>query len=717
MVRCVLDDFRLQTRPSSTKKSVLLETKNSCRTQAHCPLFRPFNQTDIEEQQQLLQQQKTEVSIQQQVDEMAEDSLRTTLRSDNRGRTTVSANIAAEESNTTTTMMMEPLEGILKDPDSSGGGGGGGVDNSQAADKPANWHSRKISWGENDVFQAEGGFESSLPPLPKATTSRSQSAGSARSNESGDVTTTNDADASSSLGSPSIFRANRKYSGGRKIALDDVLRQSPMETEATTYIMRAIEQRELSAAVNPRDRSNSIMSNISDDALHHTLSNVAKRSDDENSSLGSRSAQQEQQTPSSTSSTRRLSLTSSKSPVNAYRRHRRTATMEERLFGLTSAIENAQQMWEEVYVDGAASQQASLEEPFTATINNTMEEPMSSADALQQNASILYHRAKSKRKLLAAGGREGQDENGSHQSDQSSVVSASSRWQKLRSAIVAGSALRDGAAKKADERLVEYDNENSSDDEEVGNVDSQSNGLASSKEQEQDNNDNDNLPGDKIRKEYERKLFREFQDFFDPHKGSVRFFVKLLICYAIIPIIGIAAILFYLAGNPPVGVLANGGVPVNGTLFNEDGEEVASDRYSASWMLLFLLRQILTGSLAKLTEFIVIDFLSIRSKGTVQLFGPWPTLFILQSKGLPFILTTWSIFNFCILYGPAPFFSHWLFFQEYIELFNRSNPSGNIIKSEWNRRILSIGVSVGLVVAIKRFWLGLYLGKQIFCKF
>jgi hypothetical protein len=41
--------------------------------------------------------------------------------------------------------------------------------------------------------------------------------------------------------------------------------------------------------------------------------------------------------------------------------------------------------------------------------------------------------------------------------------------------------------------------------------------------------------------------------------------------------------LFYLAGNPPTGVLINGGRPINGTLINEDGAVVDRGTASASW--------------------------------------------------------------------------------------------------------------------------------------
>jgi formate hydrogenlyase subunit 3/multisubunit Na+/H+ antiporter MnhD subunit len=89
---------------------------------------------------------------------------------------------------------------------------------------------------------------------------------------------------------------------------------------------------------------------------------------------------------------------------------------------------------------------------------------------------------------------------------------------------------------------------------------------------------------------------------------------------------------------------------------------------------------------------------------------------ILQSRGWPFLLFVWGVIDFATLSGARPFFGHWLYWQSTVHLFNDRNPSGNIVNSIWNHRILAIAVSVGTVVSMKRFWLGLYLGRQTFGK-
>lgn len=57
------------------------------------------------------------------------------------------------------------------------------------------------------------------------------------------------------------------------------------------------------------------------------------------------------------------------------------------------------------------------------------------------------------------------------------------------------------------------------------------------------------------------------------------------------------------------------------------------------------------------------------------------------------------------------------FFIFYPLQFNATNPAGNVVESERYLHFLAIGVGVGFIVATKRFWLGLLLGRQTFCKY
>jgi hypothetical protein len=210
-------------------------------------------------------------------------------------------------------------------------------------------------------------------------------------------------------------------------------------------------------------------------------------------------------------------------------------------------------------------------------------------------------------------------------------------------------------------------------------------------------------------------LARDFMDTFKLMNRPLRLFLKAVILYVMVPAIFISAILFYFTGNPPTGILQNGGQPINGTLLNTRGDVVDPDTPSVSWWLLFVcVRQLLMLLLALLMDLILIDFFSIRSGIMYKAFGAWTTLFVLQSRGWPFVVFFWCVFDFALLHGSARFFRHWLFWQNAIPLLNESNPSGHIVDSLWYHRILSIAICISAVVAVKRFIIGIFFGKKTF---
>jgi hypothetical protein len=192
--------------------------------------------------------------------------------------------------------------------------------------------------------------------------------------------------------------------------------------------------------------------------------------------------------------------------------------------------------------------------------------------------------------------------------------------------------------------------------------------------------------------------------FFRPRKDNVWTYIKTVLLYLMFPALGIAAILYYFCENPPTG---KGG--------DKDSSKAGA---SASWWLLFMcVRQVITFSLALGMQGVMIDFLSLGSRVMLRLVGPVITLLIVTAKGWPFIVFWWAIFDFAMLHGEGAFAKHWAFWQDAIDMFNSNNPSGNIVNNEWNTRVLSIAISVSVVVAVKRFVVGLYLGRQTFCKF
>jgi hypothetical protein len=86
------------------------------------------------------------------------------------------------------------------------------------------------------------------------------------------------------------------------------------------------------------------------------------------------------------------------------------------------------------------------------------------------------------------------------------------------------------------------------------------------------------------------------------------------------------------------------------------------------------------------------------------LVGQYFTLLIIMSRGWPFTVFMWSLYDFGMLYGDRPFSKHWGYRQSAIELFNETNPSGNDVANVWNRRVLFIALFVSLASAFPHNW-------------
>jgi hypothetical protein len=72
------------------------------------------------------------------------------------------------------------------------------------------------------------------------------------------------------------------------------------------------------------------------------------------------------------------------------------------------------------------------------------------------------------------------------------------------------------------------------------------------------------------------------------------------------------------------------------------------------------------------------------------------------------------LYDLILLSGDRAYAHHWGYWQDYIGLFNESNPSGNVVDNEWNIRILRLAIFVGVVAAVKRLVVSLFLGRQTF---
>jgi hypothetical protein len=128
------------------------------------------------------------------------------------------------------------------------------------------------------------------------------------------------------------------------------------------------------------------------------------------------------------------------------------------------------------------------------------------------------------------------------------------------------------------------------------------------------------------------------------------------------------------------------------------------------------MRQIITLSIALLLQLVIVDFLSVGTRATLRVFGPVMTLLIVQSRGWPFVFFWWSILDFAFIQEDRERSRHWLFWQNYVGLFNSDNPSGNMVNDPIYTRILILTAVISVLVAIKRFAVGLWLSRNTFSK-
>jgi hypothetical protein len=138
---------------------------------------------------------------------------------------------------------------------------------------------------------------------------------------------------------------------------------------------------------------------------------------------------------------------------------------------------------------------------------------------------------------------------------------------------------------------------------------------------------------------------------------------------------------------------------------------------SVSWWFLFIgVRQVITFSLAYATERLITDYI-VRTLWVVKVLGPIGTLFVAQSKGWPIVTFFWAAYDFMLTYGRHPFNSHWMFWQDAIDLMNANNPSGQVNQSNIYSTILILAMVVSFLVTVKRCYVGLLLGRQTYSRY
>lgn len=159
-----------------------------------------------------------------------------------------------------------------------------------------------------------------------------------------------------------------------------------------------------------------------------------------------------------------------------------------------------------------------------------------------------------------------------------------------------------------------------------------------------------------------------------------------------LPLLGVAALFFYALENPKM--------------------KDTQGRATVSWWLIFVVRQMTTLALAKFTEYVIVDFLSLRSRVMLRLTGSFNTLTLVQARGWPCTLTLWGIYDFLMLAGETDFAEHWLFYQDAIDMFNKENDGGNIVDDDFYRRLLISAIVLGICTSLKRTMVAVNLGQR-----
>jgi hypothetical protein len=460
---------------------------------------------------------------------------------------------------------------------------------------------------------------------------------------------------------PAFPNLHKRIPSDRTITVDDLLHSGPYELEAESNILKALEEHHLQKKPSHeryRSETSTILSGVPDNLAHDF-----SLDEDSHDPRGRQDNSQESRQTSNDAGHTKESLAEQNKPLlNRERQHRRTMTVEDRLAGLTFAMQSLGQ-----------------EQRSPADDKQTMDPSWlgSSAEQLGHNAALITRHDLDRQRAANSLPR---------RASQTSVSDPPPAVRKDEEGISERYSYSD-SGDDLEEQLPQDKPQNAASPTGTKTKEATKKRLARK---------SNSIFSDKLKEDWDT-----WQSFFRPRKEHILAYVKRVILYFTIPLIGVAAILFYFSDNPPTG---------------KSSDESGGNHASTSWWLLFCLRQVVTLSLSLALQIIVIDFFCIDTRVMLRLLGPLLTLLVAQSKGWSFVVFWWGVFDFSMLYGDGPFAKHWGFWQDVVGLFNEENPSGDIVNSVLNARVLTIAMTVSVAVALKRFTVGLYLGRQTFSK-
>lgn len=393
------------------------------------------------------------------------------------------------------------------------------------------------------------------------------------------------------------------------ITVVDLREAKTLESEAETSMMKALEQRAEEEKLQGITTGSRLFSHIPDESI-------------ESLQVGSQDMSEHRSKQSASPKSHRRKQ--SKAPKNE--------TLETTLFGLTNAMKEMHKKHEHTaknVPDHHRLPHEAHEEAFES-LSLDDDEPMSNADAMVRHAALLFQNPLRKKKLQ----QQGMDDSEENIPLKTSTHSHRSRLS-VASGMSSGGKHLDGVPEE-----VEYSSEDS--DPELG------------ENQTESSSDDENVPSHKKQRKPSGIIRRmrsgmrrgarktksdwtAFRDYLQPKKATLWTRIKMALLLVVIPTLCLSAVLYHAFDNPDLG----------------------REGASISWFVLFLLRQAVCGSLALASQSFVIDFLTLRMKWTVRVFGPLATLVLVQSKGYPFIMMAWAVYDLALLSGRHVFAKHW----------------------------------------------------------
>lgn len=173
---------------------------------------------------------------------------------------------------------------------------------------------------------------------------------------------------------------------------------------------------------------------------------------------------------------------------------------------------------------------------------------------------------------------------------------------------------------------------------------------------------------------------------------GIKEFMLRTVLLVMVPLLGIAAILFYFCQNPVFNFLPK--------------------KASMSWWLIFVVRLLVTFNLARATQYLM-EILTTRTKVIVRVLGPFAALVAMQSLGWPYLISAWGAWTAVLMHGSYPINRHWIWFLHIGMFTHEENPDDGVLENDIYLSILISMIFVGVATAAKRTVVALYLSRRM----